>query len=282
MKIFKMIWFLISITLIGTSAYFLITGEPKKETKKTETVQTEKKATTITFNGDTVSLNSVSESDANSLLTTYNETMSLDSYWWMPQEEITDLTKLGNEYRTTIANYRINIINNNTANPEKYETSLLNNKKTITKTVFNKAWTDVVGLDIPITDGNPCENLKYCNAYYKFNKTAINYTENTPTTTFNSAVKITDVNQTEDKYSVTVRALYIEQNSDKTYSIYTDPSKTKELFKSTEAKPTTETDAVFYKRIATPYYEKANKYTYTYTKNNDSFLFSGYKFEKAI
>lgn len=285
MKIFKWIWLVVSLALIGVSTFLILSPPPKKKEKVTDNMPkvAPTKVNYVVYNGDTVNLTNVEKAEAKDLLDTYMAVMSPDNYWWMPQTEITELNKLGNEYRTTIANYRIYMNNSNVKATEKYETSVIDNKNVITKTVFNKAWSDVVGPDIPITDGSPCLNMKYCNTYYNFNKNSMNYTEDkTPKVDYNAIIKITNVNKVDNKYNIVVRALHVEQNEDKTYSIYTDSTKSKEIIKVKEVKQAAETIQMFYKKITNIYFDRGHKYTYTFTKTNNNFILSGYKFEKAI
>ena len=286
MKLLKFVWFLLSVTMIGVGVYFYTNPyqEPKKETTVKKPVEVEPEIKTFAYMGDSIILNdTVTEAEAGSLTKAFAESLGQDSWWWLPHQEITDLSKLGNEYRLAIANYRINIINNS-ASTEKYITTKNGNKEVMTKTEFNRAWPDVAGLDAPLTDGLPCSsNIKFCNAYYEFNKNTVNYEVNTKLkpVTYLSALQYTEISKTENRYNLALKAVYIEQNADKSYSIYTDPSKVTLLGKSTDVKNETETDAAYYKRISVPFMNKANTYIYTFTNENGSYLFSGYNVRKA-
>lgn len=279
MKIVKILWFLISASMLGVGIFFHLNPyEVATETPQQQ--EEEEDYTTFAFAGDEIILREgVTEEAARAITGVFTNSLSSNSWWWLPTNEpVTDISRLGNQYRLSIANYRVHLVNNNDTS-ENYEVTTEGETEIITTTEFGRAWSNVVGTEIPLTDGNPCNNMSYCNAYFIFNETAVQYETNTELTPVNvlGAIQYTEITKEDDSYSLSIRAVFIERNDDGTHTIYTDPSKTTILGSSNETRNEGESATAFHRRISAEFMNRANTFVYTFTNNNGNFLFSGFR-----
>ena len=279
MKVVKLLWFLISASMLGVGIFFhlnpytVATDTPQQQEEETE-------YDTFTFAGDEIILREgVTEEAARAITSAFTGSLSHNSWWWLPTNEpVTDISRLGNEYRLAIANSRIHIVNNDDAS-ESYETTTEGETEMMTPTEFGRAWSNVVGTGIPLTDGNPCNNISYCNAYFIFNDTAVRYEVNTELTpvTILGAIQYTEITKEDENYSLSIKAVFIERNDDGTHTIYTDPSKRTILGSSSETRNDGESATAFHRRISAEFMNRADTFVYTFTNDNGNFLFSGFR-----
>lgn len=283
MKVFKLIWFIVSVSMIGISGYFLATKETKTDKQTPQKIVKQVLSKDYQYNEDHISLNNgVTESEAKLVINNFENAFSNNSWWWMPKEKIINLASLDNKYRLAIAANRIKIINNKNLPDEKYELNNFKDEEIMTKTAFKKAWEATVGLGIVLTDGDPCDGIDYCNVSYEYDQVDDHYNilNNENDKIYASLVKYSEISKDNNLYTLTIKALYIYENNG-VYSLYSDPSKINKLLEINTPNTNNLPINSFLKQNSEAAFNKANTYQYTFLKEGTNYLFNSYNFIKG-
>lgn len=284
MKVFKLLWFIISISMIILSGYFLATDNKIENTPKVKQKIKKIVAIDYQYNEDHIILNDgVLESDAKVLINNFENAFLNNSWWWMPKEKIDSLASLDNKYRLAIAANRIKIINNKNLTDEKYEITTLKDEEIMTKTAFKKAWEATVGLGVVLTDGNPCADLDYCNINYKYDIEDDHYDilDNVNEKIYPSIIKYMSINKINNLYTLNIKAVFIDENNG-IYNLYSDPSKNNKLLVINKQNNNNLPINSFLKQNSEEAFNKANSYQYTFLKEENNYLFHSYNFIKGL
>jgi len=284
MKIFKLLWFIVSISMIILSGYFLATDNKIENTPKVKQKIKKIVAIDYQYNEDHITLNDgVLESEAKMLINNFENAFLNNSWWWMPKEKIEGLAGLDNKYRLAIAANRIKIINNKNLTDEKYEITTLKDDEIMTKTAFKKAWEATVGLGVVLTDGNPCADLDYCNINYKYDIEDDHYNilDNVNEKIYPSIIKYMSINKINNLYTLNIKAVFIDENNG-IYNLYSDPSKNNKLLVINKQNNNNLPINSFLKQNSEEAFNKANSYQYTFLKEENNYLFHSYNFIKGL
>ena len=263
--LFKFLWLIISLAMIGVGGYFTFIYQT------TEPATPEPVEEAVYFEG--VRLIDTTEDEARAIINAFNTNLAYDSFWWLP-DRVDSINDLDNRYRLIIASYQL------MANEEEHESTTRDDIEVFAPSEMLAAWHEVVG-DIPLTDGTPCYEMELCNQLLTFNSEERDYeVTNNDNDRLLSIVNLTEIRKVEEQFILSVRALYVEQQDDNSYRVYSSPSKDNAV----GTIDAMEGDGNERQHLATAgarLLEQSAIFEYTYRLENENFLFSAFRKRSA-